>query len=332
MTLLELKNKFLADLTSLYPKEEVLSFYSLLLEFKLGLSKVDLALNPNQVIELNNLNYFFDALKDLQAEKPIQYIIGETEFYGLPFKVNEDVLIPRPETEELVEWVLKEKRQETEDGRQETGDKKKQTSEFKLLSSKLDNQQSALNIVDIGTGSGCIAISLAKHLPNATVFALDISAKALQIAKQNATLNMVNVRFIEHDILNSELVSESLKKEESVIQSVAKNLKFDIIVSNPPYVRHLEKQEMTANVLQNEPHLALFVENENPLLFYDKIADFAKNNLTKNGELYFEINQFLGKETLALLQNKGFTNIELKKDVFGNDRMVKARFSSNTNN
>jgi len=287
MTLLELKTTFLDDLTSLYPKEEVLSFYNLLLDYKMDLEKVAIALNPNQVIDQKNLTYFLNALTDLQNEKPIQYIIGETEFYGLQFLVNKHVLIPRPETEELVEWVL----------------------------SHLNPPQKRrnLNILDIGTGSGCIAISLAKKAPNASVYALDVSKDALQIAEQNTVLNKVSVKFIEHNILNS-----------NIIQSGAKNLKFDIIVSNPPYVRHLEKQEMTANVLQNEPHLALFVENDNPLLFYDKIADFAKENLTKNGKLYFEINQYLGKETIALLRQKGFTNIELKKDLFGNDRMIRA--------
>ncbi len=305
MTLLELKNKFLIDLENLYPTKEILSFYTLLINFKLGLKNVDIALNPNQILEDNNLTYFLNALTDLQNEKPIQYIIGETEFYGLPFYVNQHVLIPRPETEELVEWVISDWKQETEDRRQETGDRR---------------QKKTINILDIGTGSGCIAISLAKNLPNASVYAIDISAKALEIAKQNALLNKANVHFTENDILNTNVIQTPSIR--------GKNLKFDIIVSNPPYIRQLEKQEIKDNVLKHEPHVALFVENEDPLLFYDRIADFAKENLTKNGKLYFEINQYLGKETVALLKEKGLTNIELKKDLFGNDRMVRADFIS----
>jgi len=292
MTLLELKNKFLAKLANLYPKEEILSFFSLLIDFKLGLDKIYIALNPNQTIEKNHLNYFNKALTDLQNEKPIQYIIGETEFYGLPFYVNHHVLIPRPETEELVDWILPLPNPPQKGGN--------------------------LNILDIGTGSGCIAVSLAKNLPNACVYAIDISANALQIAKQNAVSNKVSVEFIEHDIINT-----------NVIQSGSKdlNLKFDLIISNPPYVRQSEKQEIKDNVLQHEPHLALFVPDENPLLFYDHIAAFAEENLTKNGELYFEINQYLGQETITMLKEKGFSNIELKKDLFGNDRMVRANFT-----
>jgi release factor glutamine methyltransferase len=221
-------------------------------------------------------------LSKLKKEIPIQYILGETEFFDLKFKVNNKVLIPRPETEELIEWVLK--------------------------NSKLKTQNSKLNILDIGTGSGCIAISLAKNLPNAEVYAIDISSEAIKIAQKNAEINKVSVNFIETDILKIEELQYT----------------FDIIVSNPPYVRELEKEKMHQNVLANEPHLALFVENDNPLLFYDKIADLAKSYLTKNGNLYFEINQYLGKETVDLLKSKGFNTIELKKDLFDVDRMIKA--------
>ena len=233
-------------------------------------------------------------MTDLHNEKPIQYIIGETEFYRLPFYVNQHVLIPRPETEELVEWIIS------------------------LPNSS--QKEKNLNILDIGTGSGCIAISLAKNLPNASVFAIDISKKALQVAKQNAVLNEVTVEFIEYDILSSNIIQTPSIRGKNL------NLKFDIIVSNPPYVRQLERQEIKNNVLNYEPHIALFVENDNPLLFYNHIIDFAKENLTKNGKLYVEINQYLGQETVTLLKEKGFTNIELKKDLFGNDRMVRADF------
>ena len=306
MTVQELKSTFLDDLAQLYPKEEIQSFFNLLVSHKLKLSRTDIALNPDLTIQQSYLAFFLNALTDLQHEKPIQYIIGETEFYGLPFMVNKNVLIPRPETEELVEWVL-------EDGRQKTEDQKQ------------------VQILDIGTGSGCIAITLAKNLTNASVFALDISKEAIKIARQNAELNKVNIHFIEGDILNTNVMLsgvEALRTDsvESYLNEKSLSLKFDFIISNPPYVRELEKREIQNNVLENEPHLALFVDDNNPLLFYDKIADFAKEHLAKNGQLFFEINQYLGKETIELLKQKEFTSIELKKDIFGNDRIIKASF------
>ena len=288
MNILKLKNKFISELSNIFPEEEILSFFYLLSDDYLGLKKVDIALDPDLIISTLKEEEFNSALAKLKNEIPIQYILGKTEFYGLPFAVDENVLIPRPETEELVEWIINEV----------------QSSKFKGKRNSNDN----LNILDIGTGSGCIAISLAKNLSMAKVWALDISKKALKTAKNNAKLNHVDIQFINNSILN-------LRKLP---------VKFDIIVSNPPYVRELEKHEIKKNVLEHEPHLALFVEDENALIFYKKIADLAKENLTKNGQLYFEINQYLGKETVELLQKKGFNNIELRKDIFGNDRMIKA--------
>ena len=285
MTLQELKSKFLIEISELYPIEEILSFFFLLVHHKLKLTRADLAIRSNQIVENSELTFFLNAINQLKDEEPIQYIIGETEFYGLPFTVDSNVLIPRPETEELVDWIL---------------------NEFRI-------QNSELRIIDIGTGSGCIAISLAKHLPKARVYAVDISKQVLQIAKKNANHNNVNIHFIKLDIL-----------KPNVIQGIDKDLKFDIIVSNPPYVRESEKHEIQKNVLQNEPHQALFVEDANPLIYYDKITDFAKLNLKTNGVLFLEINQYLGKEMVTLLQQKKFKNIELRKDIFGNDRMVKA--------
>ena len=211
----------------------------------------------------------------------MQYILGTTSFYDLEFEVNNDVLIPRPETEELVAWIL----------------------------SNIEITKSAnkLKILDIGTGSGCIAISLAKNISNSEVFAIDVSEKALAVAQKNASTNEVKVIFIEENILNTESLHQT----------------FDVIVSNPPYVRNLEKQEIHKNVLDYEPHLALFVEDDDDaLLFYRKIAHLAQKNLSENGQLYFEINQYLGKQMIELLQEKGFKNIELKKDIYGNDRMI----------
>jgi release factor glutamine methyltransferase len=280
MKVTSLKNIFKIHLKNLYPISEIENFFFQLIEHKIGLKRIDLALDPNQELTSDNELYFSDALTQLKKEIPLQYIIGETEFYGLPFNVNKNVLIPRPETEELVSWII--------------ADAKHHSKKIKIL--------------DIGTGSGCIAISLAKNIPNAEVWALDISNKAIKTAQENALLNKVKIQFINKNIL----ILDKL------------NIEFDIIVSNPPYVRELEKIEIKNNVLDNEPHLALFVKDQNPLLFYDKICDFSKNNLVSQGSLFFEINQYLGKETKGLLEEKGLSNIELRKDVFNNDRMIKA--------
>jgi len=278
MLIQDFKRHFFSELSNLYPETEIQSFFTILVEYKLHLSRIQLALEHNFELDNDDLNFLRNALMKLKNQIPIQYIVGETAFYGLMFKVDKNVLIPRPETEELVEWILQNHK-----------------------------NSNSLNILDIGTGSGCIAISLAKNLPNAEVSAIDISAEAINVAKNNAAMNQVKVDFIGTDILNLETLEND----------------FDIIVSNPPYVRELEKSQMQQNVLSNEPHIALFVKDENPLLFYDKIAELAKKHLTKNGVLYFEINQYLGEEMVELLKSKGFKNIELKKDIYGVDRMVK---------
>lgn len=279
MKITQLHSHFHNELASFYPKTEIDSFFNLVTEFKLGLTRVDRALQPSFEPSETELHFFEVTLQQLKKEKPIQYILGKTEFYSLPFYVNEAVLIPRPETEELVEWIL-----------DDFQDKKN------------------IHILDIGTGSGCIAISLAKNSTESKVSALDFSETAIQTAKKNAKLNTVSVHFIEQDILKAETLPK----------------KYDIIVSNPPYVRNLEKQEINNNVLSYEPHSALFVEDDNALIFYKKIAELAKSHLKPNGKLYFEINQYLGKETIELLEEIGFTKNELRKDIFGNDRMTKS--------
>jgi release factor glutamine methyltransferase len=280
MLLKTYKSTFLQELSPLYDEKEIESFFYIVLESFHNKKRIDLALNPSMEMDAVQLLRWESVLSDLKKEKPIQYILGETEFYGLPFLVNENTLIPRPETEELVEWIL------------ESAKKEVQSTKFKIL--------------DIGTGSGCIAISLAKNLPDAQVSAIDVSEKALATAHKNAEINKVEVNFILKNILETEILDE----------------KYDIIVSNPPYVRNLEKKEIKPNVLQYEPHLALFVEDNDALLFYRKIAELAKKNLSENGKLYFEINQYLGKETVKLLEEMGFKNIVLKKDIYGNDRMI----------
>jgi release factor glutamine methyltransferase len=289
MTLTAFKLFFTEALFEIYPKTEIDSFFFILMEEKLKLQRIDTVLKPDFLITDTNLKDLKSILKKLQKEEPIQYILGNTEFYGLPFFVDENTLSPRSETEELVAWVLEE------------------ATNWQSNTSLIKKEITPISILDIGTGSGCIPISLAKNLPQAKISAVDISSEALKVAKQNALLNKVEVAFIELDILKTKELPQ----------------KFDIIVSNPPYVRELEKVEIKNNVLENEPHLALFVANKNPLIFYAKIADLAKQQLSKNGLLFFEINQYLGKETVELLQEKGFKNIELRKDLFGNDRMIK---------
>lgn len=291
MVLKTFKSKLLQELSAIYDEKEIESFFYLLLESYHGEKRIDLALNPEMEMDASQLVKWESALSELKNQKPIQYIIGETEFYGLPFLVNENTLIPRPETEELVEWIIVE-------------------------SSK--SAVESLKILDIGTGSGCIAISLAKNLPNAEVFAVDVSEKALAVAQKNAENNKVKVNFVNADILSVTNLNELPTSNFELPTH------FDIIVSNPPYVRNLEKAEIKPNVLEFEPHLALFVEDTDALLFYRKIAHLASKNLAQNGKLFFEINQYLGKETVGLLENLGFKSIELKKDIYGNNRMIQS--------
>jgi len=281
VTIKGFKDYFVSELNGLYPKEEVESFFNLLCESYLGLSRVESITNKNQILSNKIEKQFQEATQKLKSFEPIQYIIGSTEFYGLTFKVNQDTLIPRPETEELVDWVIK---------------------------SHASNQKS---ILDIGTGSGCIAISLTKTIPNVSVSALDISNDAIKIANQNATFHKVAVDFEVADILKINSLSQ----------------KYDIIISNPPYVRHSEKEMMQKNVLDFEPSRALFVTDEDPLIFYKKISALAKRFLNPDGFLFFEINEYLSKEVIQLLENEKFKGIELKQDFFGKDRMVKCSLS-----
>jgi release factor glutamine methyltransferase len=282
MLLKNYKTIFIQELSSLYDEKEIESFFYLITEKLQGLKRIDLALHPETVIDGVHLKQWKKIVADLKVYKPIQYILGETEFYGLPFFVNENVLIPRPETEELVELILSNNRM-----------------------TQLPNP---LKILDIGTGTGCIPIALKKNLTNAEVYAIDVSEKALATARKNAEINNVEVQFNHKNILETNDLEQQ----------------FDIIVSNPPYVRNLEKAEINPNVLAYEPHLALFVEDNDALLFYRKITELATKNLNLMGQLYFEINQYLGKETVALIESYGFKKVTLLKDIYGNDRMISA--------
>ena len=272
------KTIFINQVAPFFDETEAESFFYIILENWHHLKRIDLALQPDLEMSDIDLQKWNDIVIELKTQKPIQYILGETFFYDLRFQVDENTLIPRPETEELVALIL--------------------------ASNKETNKK--IKVLDIGTGSGCIAISLAKNLPNAQVFALDVSEKAIEIAQKNAKYNDVSITFLHQNILETDDL----------------NQQFDIIVSNPPYVRNLEKSEINKNVLDYEPHLALFVEDNDALIFYKKIAQLAKKNLNQNGQLFFEINQYLAKETVELIKDLGFKNIKLHQDIYGNDRMI----------
>ena len=314
MTLKELKNHFQTELQSIYDKDEIDSFFFMVTEYFYNFKRIDVSLNPN--FEINNFSKWETIIANLKAEKPIQYILGEAWFYGLKFKVNENTLIPRPETEELVEWISDSLNFKVKSQKVKIESKKSKVESQKLRETNFQLPTSNFQLLDIGTGTGCIPISVKKNIPEAEVFAIDISEKTLKIAQENAQINQTEINFLQADILKTNDLL-SLRAESRSLS------KFDIIVSNPPYVRNLEKQEIKKNVLDYEPHLALFVEDNDALLFYKKIAELAQKSLKPDGLLFFEINQYFGKETVEMLENLGFKNIELRKDLKGNDRMIR---------
>lgn len=269
---------FHKELENYYSKDEIGSFLVLIFRYFLGFSGIDLIVKKHIEVDKALKDQLDEILSDLQKAKPIQYILGSTEFYGLTFKVNEDVLIPRPETEELVYWIIKEHKNKNE-----------------------------IKILDVGTGSGCIAVSLKKMLPFSKVTAIDISGKALNMAKTNAVNNKVEIDFMQMDILTG------------AISHINDN--FDIIVSNPPYVLDSEKESMHKNILEYEPYIALFA-GVDPIIFYKSIADLALTKLKKNGKLYFEINENMAPLIVQMLDDKRFLNIQLKKDLNSKDRMI----------
>ena len=258
-----------------FSRREIISFAYLSIEKILGFSKSDCILNSNYILSDEDISSFEKIIVDIKKNIPIQYVLGETHFYNLKFNVNSSTLIPRPETEELVRYIL---------------------------------SHNFSSVLDIGTGSGCIAISIAKN-SNASIDAIDNSKDALVIAKSNAILNSVDVNFMFNDVFEF---------------SVTK--KYDLIVSNPPYVLNSEKKYMHQNVIDYEPHNALFVEDSNPLIFYEKIALIASKNLNNNGLLFFEINEKFGDQIIDLLSKLNFVDIELKKDINGRDRIIKSVF------
>jgi len=281
LSIKNIQNLFKEELKDIYPQREIENITSILLEHLLNYSKIEIHLNKNEKIEQNILIKIEKALFELKKAVPIQYIIGETEFYDLKFKVNQHTLIPRQETEELVHAIIGE------------------------------NRQKSPKILDIGTGSGCIPIVLANSISKAKVCSVDVSAEAIAIAQENAKDNHLKIEFYHRDFLKWE--DFSWDKD------------WDIIVSNPPYVKESEKELMSKNVLDYEPHTALFVEDSDALIFYRRIAEFAIIHLKKGGKLYFEINEALGQEMIDLLEKIGFSAIRLMKDLNGRDRMVSAQ-------
>ena len=290
----ECRKYYASELEKIYGSEEANALIMILLEHYFSLDKVKIAMNPELRLSESELLTLHFAVKELLKNKPVQYVLGETEFCGMRFFVNENVLIPRPETEELVLRV-------------KSGVLRNRSKEYGVESKEVDGRPS---ILDIGTGSGCIAISLAKLLKDSVVTAVDVSEKALEVARKNAEANDINVRFVLDDILNphnSELIDNQ----------------YDIIVSNPPYVCESEKSEMRANVLDYEPSTALFVADNDPLVFYRKILEFAQKTLKPSGEVWFEINEKFGEEMKNLCHEKGFKNVEIIKDFRERDRILK---------
>jgi len=270
------------ELAGIYAKGEIESLIFLIFEKLKGYSRTQLLLANEEQLDENDRKEVHEIIGRLKNHEPIQYILGLTEFYSLPFYTVPGVLIPRPETEELVQWIIQE------------------------------NKHSKPTILDMGTGTGCIAISLRKNIPQSTALACDISPVCITTALRNSLLNNSEVSVFEYDIL----------KETPDIQFP----ELDIIVSNPPYIRETEKSLMEKNVLDHEPELALFVADERPLIFYERIADFSRFHLKNQGQLYFEINEAFGPECCEMLQKKGFSEIVLKKDINGKDRMIGCRY------
>jgi release factor glutamine methyltransferase len=278
----ELRDRMIRELSGIYPKKESENLVHFLLYSVAGIEKKDFSLDPERLIgeELNDL--LLVKLAEIKEHKPVQYVTGKAYFHGIELEVNPYVLIPRPETEELVKWVA-------DDHKDDQG----------------------LKVLDIGTGSGCIILALGRLLNYAKLTAIDISGDALKTAMHNADILGIKVDFRSVDIINE---AEWGKLET-----------FDLIVSNPPYVRESEKSQMQPNVLNYEPHTALFVPDDDPLIFYRAIARYAKSRLAEGGELYLEINENLGNDVIKLLESEGFTEIVLKKDMQGQDRMIRCR-------
>ncbi|MDR1180989.1 MAG: peptide chain release factor N(5)-glutamine methyltransferase [Bacteroidales bacterium] len=278
MNIKEIQRSIFLQLLPSMGEGEARSVTGLLLKHFTTYNNLYINLYPETEIDFDTITSINEAVQQLMENAPIQYVLGETVFCDLPFFVDASVLIPRPETEELVLWIIK-------------------------------NNLQASKFLDICTGSGCIAVSLANYIENSIVYGVDISEEALETARKNALLNKTNVHFMQYDVLNNGFAN-------------AVDMLFDVIVSNPPYVREIEKQYMHKRILDYEPAQALFVEDENPLLFYHSVLKFGQTHLINGGQLYFEINELYGKEVVCLYEEYGYTRINLRQDIHGKDRMI----------
>ena len=282
MTIRQITDELNRQLTGQYPETEIESFARILFRHYLNITSTKAHLSHDRELPAEIERLIREAINDLKKYRPIQYILGETEFYGLPFELTADVLIPRPETEELVDWVVK------------------------------DYDRSAeLTIVDVGTGSGCIAVALAANFPNASVWAVDISEATLAVAQRNALKNRVKVNFLLKDVLKNGLMGFDPAS-------------IDVVVSNPPYITPSEKELMQPNVLEYEPHIALFTLKNNPLIFYEQIAAFGLKCLKISGKIFFEINETFPEKVADILRKNHYSNITARKDINGKWRMVSA--------
>lgn len=282
-SLFDIRHHYVETLSEIYPKDEAMALFQIATEEILGYKRTQLSLLLQTTVDKEAQDRLLEILTQLKNHRPIQYILGKAPFYGMDLLVNEYTLIPRPETEELVSMVIHN-----------------------------HNQQAGLRIMDIGTGSGCIAIALAKNMKSPRVTAIDISEKAIAMAQQNCATQAVDIQVLQLDITQWSSTFDPTDR-------------YDVIISNPPYIKEHEKQAMSPNVLDYEPHTALFVSDSDPLVFYDHIAALAIKHLVSDGSLYFEINQYLPAETVSLIQNKGFSKVSLINDINNAPRMIWAK-------
>lgn len=282
MTIAELYNDFVSRLSGIYDKREAANITDWVMESVTALSRAKILASPEFDVSEKNRGILHNYLHQLLQHKPVQYVLNEAWFYKMRFYINEHVLIPRPETEELVSWIVEE--------------------------DKIDESRS-INILDIGTGSGCIAVSLKKNIPRAAVTAIDISEKALEVANKNARELNTPIHFLQIDFLND--------------QSSDRLHRYDVIVSNPPYIPINEKEKLARNVAAFEPPVALFVNNDTPFLFYEVIAAFSKKHLNENGKIYAEVHEDYATEVSKIFSEKNFIP-EIRKDMYGKNRMIKA--------
>jgi len=282
MTIRQIATEIYVQLTGRYPETEIESFARILFRHYLKITPLQAYLSQCNMLPAEIEQQMLIVIDELKKYRPIQYILGETEFYGLHFLLTPDVLIPRPETEELADWMLHEY-----------------------------DQNAQLNILDVGTGSGCIAVALAANLPNASVWAVDISETALNIARRNALKNNVNIHFLLKDVLKDGMMGFAPDS-------------LDVVVSNPPYIIPSEKARLLPNVLEYEPHIALFTPNDHPLVFYERIAAFGTKYLKNRGRIFFEINEVFHEEVVEILRQNNYLDISLRNDINGKWRMVSA--------